>query len=104
MADPTLREHSPINCVRIERIKQHAKWGEQNHSDAQWLAVLAEEFGEVGQCVCKCHVDAGVEENLKQQYADLLEYELIQVAAVCVQWVECIRRRENRAGEASVDD
>ena len=93
MADPTLREFSPLRCVAVERIKQDAKWGEQNHDHLAWLAILAEEFGEVGECVTKaCVPPIG---NDADQWLDLLEYELVQVAAVCVAWVECIRRTEN---------
>jgi len=68
MADPTLRGLSPMGCIKAERIKQDVKWGEQNHNDPRWLSINA--------CI----------ENL--------EYELIQVAAVCVAWVECIRRQD----------
>ena len=91
--DPTLREHSPLGCVSMERIKQDVEWGEQNHSDLAWLAILGEEFGEASQCVAKSSVGP-TEPREAEQYRDLLEYELIQVAAVCVAWVECIRRRQ----------
>jgi NTP pyrophosphatase (non-canonical NTP hydrolase) len=41
------------------------------------LAVLAEEFGEVARAVCE------------RDYANLRE-ELVQVAAICVAWLEAI--------------
>lgn len=93
MADLTLREHSPLGCIAMERIKQDAKWGVQNHDDLKWLAILAEEFGEAAECVTKLCVPP-IEHSMDASYKDLLEYELIQVAAVCAAWVECIRRRE----------
>ena len=76
--------------INDERIRQQDKWGEQNHHDFAWLAILSEEFGEVGRAVC---------EQLNNKYGKLalrenLEIELIQTVAVCVAWIECIRRRE----------
>ena len=91
MPDPTLREQSAIKTVWMERVEQDAKWGEQNHGNLEWLAILSEEFGEVGECICKGHLN---DDPKAAEYLDLLEYELIQVAAVCVAWVECIRRNE----------
>jgi len=93
MADPTLRENPPLACVAMERIKQDAKWGEQNHSDLRWLPILIEEVGEVGETVNEAYPH---KERLYKYEACIenLEYELIQVAAVCMAWVECIRQRE----------
>ena len=92
MLDPTMREHNGLGCVATERIKQNAKWGEQNHDSLKWFAILAEEFGEVANAINEEFP------TIKSQYSqeaieDNLEYELIQVAAVAVAWVECIRRR-----------
>lgn len=97
MADPTLRECSPLQCVARERIKQDAKWGEQNHNDLTWLAILAEEFGEVANMLVE---DIVKEEHKHEAIQDNLEYELVQVAAVCVAWVECMRRNETEVSNA----
>jgi hypothetical protein len=67
--------------VLTERARQDQKWGQQNHDDPLWLAILAEEFGEVAKDVVENQVAAGVRE------------ELIQTAAVCIAWVEAIDRR-----------
>lgn len=91
MPDPTLRELHPISCVVMERAKQDAKWGEQNHPDLEWFAILMEEVGEAAQCISEVHINPT---DKSDEYYDLLEYELIQIAAVAVAWVECIRRRE----------
>lgn len=64
--------------VLEERGRQDAKWGEQNHSDERWLAILAEEFGEVAKDVVERRPG--------------LRTELIQTAAVCVAWIECLDR------------
>jgi hypothetical protein len=89
-ADPTIREHSPLNAVAIERIKQDVKWGEQRYSDAGWLPILIEEVGEVGEMVCEITHNPEAD----GRYVANLEYELIQVAAVCIAWIEAIRKRD----------
>lgn len=74
--------------IEQERARQNEKWGEQNHQPPLWVAILGEEFGEV------C-------ENSSTVNPDWSDYkkELIQVAAVAVQMIECIERgntfREN---------
>ncbi len=95
MPDKTLREHSPLGCVSMERIKQDAKWGKQNHDNYKWLAILSEEFGEAGKALCEM-IPTGKPKYLKQACLDNLEYELIQIAAVCVAWVECMRHNESK--------
>lgn len=61
--------------VSLERERQEAKWGHQHHEPDRWLAILAEEFGEVAKDV--------VEGNERSLYV-----ELTQVAAVAVAWME----------------
>lgn len=68
--------------VRAEREKQDARWGPQDHSPAEWLAILTEEVGEVST------------EILKHRFGGraLSEYrlELVQVAAVAVAAIEAL--------------
>lgn len=94
--------------VLLERERQDAKWGEQNHPDMpedddddmwreplydmesaarrsvscgpSWAAILAEEVGETFHAVTP----------------ELLRAELIQVAAVAVAWVEALDRRSGK--------
>lgn len=66
--------------VRLERAKQDAKWGEQNHNDWKWLTILVEEVGEVAKAMLECD---GPE----------MGKEITQAAAVCVAWLEAIERR-----------
>ena len=75
---------SVLNEVAVERAKQDAKWGIQNHSPQKWLVILGEEVGE------SCR---GCFES------DLAQYrrELIQVAAVAVAAVESLDRNEARS-------
>lgn len=60
-------------------------------SDAERLAVLAEEFGEVAREVAEGVAGNGVD-------LDALRKELIQVAAVAVAWAEWIDRRKASGG------
>jgi hypothetical protein len=91
-----------LHDVRVERDRQDAKWGQQNHLDGtsrerdldarnarlrcdtkaslgtvKWLDILLEEV-----------MEAAAEEDPAK-----LREELVQVAAVAVSWVEAIDRR-----------
>lgn len=96
---------SVLDEVQVERDRQNAKWGEQNHQvggyfrrpieladdlrrwlregSAAWELILLEEVAEAW--------DAIGNENA-------LRAELVQVAAVAVAWVEAIDRREAPRG------
>ena len=72
-----------LNSVVEERERQDKKWGVQDHSDQRWLAILVEELGE-----------AAAEVITHPGYSERrLQYELVQVAAVALAWVESIDRR-----------
>jgi NTP pyrophosphatase (non-canonical NTP hydrolase) len=73
------RVSAQLKAVKLERLHQLGKWGVQTHSPAEWLAILAEEFGEVAKEV----VD-GVQEP-----RDLMK-ELHQVAAVAIAFAEAL--------------
>lgn len=77
--------------VQEERQRQDAKWGEQNHDDYRWLAILTEEVGELAQAML--HSQFGGE------HAGTERVELVQVAAVAVQWLECMARRETAVSQ-----
>ena len=70
-----------INEVVEERKKQDAKWGEQNHSPANWLMILTEEVGEVSKAAVEAHFGNATLEEYRN--------ELIQVAAVAIAMIEC---------------
>lgn len=78
--------------VMEERRRQDKKWGVQDRRPVEYLAILAEEFGEVSQEVVKFtfHED-GDEEGARQRLRNMRE-ELIQTAAVAVAFVECLDR------------
>ena len=72
------RMRSVLLELEKERAFQDRKWGEKNHQDLFWNAILGEEVGEVSRSII---------ENGK-----VSEKELVQVAAVAVAWIECCRR------------
>lgn len=73
--------------VQQERIKQDAKWGEQNHLPIEWCAILGEEVGEVNKEALENHFRY----NDKRNYTNY-RTELIQVAAVAVAMIESLDR------------
>lgn len=91
-----------MNEIRQERVRQNQKWGEQNHSPIEWIAILTEEVGEAAKEAVdhrfKNKIDGGflgmVEPTEDAQEKRMFNYrkELIQVAAVAVQAIECIDR------------
>lgn len=74
-----------LHSVLIERAKQNEKWGEQNHEDLFWLAILGEEFGETAQAIL--HTQTG------ERNAGKTRKELVHTVAVGLQWLECMDRR-----------
>jgi NTP pyrophosphatase (non-canonical NTP hydrolase) len=67
-----------FNLIQNEMDFQDKKWGAQKHADCTWLAILTEEVGEVAK---EC-LENGFDNKPKK---DMLK-ELVQVAAVSVQW------------------
>ena len=80
-----------LAAIRTERARQDEKWGVQNHHPMEWLVVLMEEVGEAAQ--------AAVEMNWRDASPENYREELIQVAAVCVNAIECLDRNAAREGE-----
>lgn len=102
--------------VADERLQQTAKWGEQNHPNGtgpaklpmpygsgSWSAAVAAErlklitecASQVGQCTWLHILREEVFEAFAEDVPAKLRAELIQVAAVAVQWVEAIDRGKN---------
>jgi len=69
--------------VVAERERQTAMWGEPEHDNFVWLAILAEELGEVSGAALE-----GSSVNIRR--------EIIHVAAVALAWLECIETRSGR--------
>lgn len=106
--------------IGTERRRQDKKWGEQNHPDGTGGQPLrltevnldlrtGEELALIFRARCQRLSAAGevtwrdvlleeVFEALAETDRERLRTELIQIAAVAVQWVEAIERRTDRSG------
>lgn len=72
------------DALIAEMVSQDFKWGaDRNLEPLFWNAILGEEVGEVSKAILEN------DPNLRN--------ELIQVAAVAMQWVECIDRNSKGA-------
>jgi len=74
-----------LGSVTDELNRQDDKWGEQNHSPADWLAILGEEVGEANQAYLNARFGGDTYDNMVE--------ELVQVAAVAIQFVLSVRRQ-----------
>jgi hypothetical protein len=80
-----------IQDVIEERIRQDAKWGEQNHFPQFWTGILGEEYGElcqaINETVFENGSDKGGYENMRR--------EAVHVAAVAIGFLECLERNKD---------
>lgn len=94
-----------LSDVEAERVRQDNKWGIQNHPDGtgraydRARALIEQESCEfaakAGNLTWRDILNEEVWEAYAETVPELLRAELIQVASVCVAWVECIDRRKN---------
>ena len=70
-----------ISEVMTTRQHQHEIWGEQNHKPSEWQSILIEEVGEQAKAINDADWD-----NYR--------VELLQVAALCLQMIECFDRNK----------
>lgn len=77
--------------VANERDRQHAKFGEQNHSPANWFLILGEEYGEASKEACE--FTFAYPGDQKERLLRLRK-ELVEVAAVAVAMIESLDRNE----------
>lgn len=104
--------HSVLDEVARERLRQHAKWGEQNWPDdtgREWM----KEDAVVARHLCQSTFasklggswrlifDEEVREAFAEESPELLRSELVQCAAVATAWIEAIDRRQNKDASAS---
>lgn len=79
---------APLREILLERDKQDAKWGQQNHEMPIWLAILHEETGELSEAVLHKTFGGSKSENVLN--------EAIQVAAVALAIVEYLMSKEKK--------
>lgn len=94
-----------VEDILTERSRQDAKFGEQNHSPADWMMILQEELGEFARAHMKVYYFATPEPGMTaEQRAAMrasfnakrahLRAELVQVAAVALAMLECCDRNK----------
>jgi hypothetical protein len=77
--------------IKAERKRQDIKWGIQNHKPIEWIAILTEEVGEASKEALEAHFTGFTRDiEVLQNYRN----ELIQVAAVAVEMIECLDRNK----------
>ncbi len=112
---PLIERYGVLKEVAIERQRQDAKWGVQNHPDLPEEAIQldpaerCEYFSLMAESVAKTACEEAFKDG-RGSYADIfleevseaiaaannekrLREELVQCAAVACAWVECIDRR-----------
>ncbi|EJL6764546.1 TPA: hypothetical protein NIK62_000110 [Vibrio cholerae] len=88
-----------IEQVIAEMVFQDMKWGESRTlNNHVWDSILSEEVGEVSEeAVLVWNAKLGIKKGFAskftlEQQTEKLRAELIQVAAVAIQWIEAIDR------------
>lgn len=81
---PTNDQMDILSQIMIERKSQDLKWGIRNHDNWMWLGILMEEVGEVATAILNVW-------NGKEGNREIIK-EIVQVAAVAIAWLECIKR------------
>ena len=75
------RFSNALQSILKECDSQDEKWGEQHHFNHVWLSILIEEIGEASK-------------SLNELEFSNLEKELVQSAAVLVQWISDTVRKD----------
>lgn len=79
--------------IRAERVRQDAKFGEQDHEPTIYLTILMEEVGEAAQAALHAKNDFRPgSKDYSKEGLEKYRKELVQVAAVAVAMIECIDR------------
>ncbi len=78
-----------IEDINKELKRQDELWGNQDHSFAEWIAILGEEFGEACQEVSEIRMSETISDIIDAKHR--LDEELIQVIAVCFRIIEKVR-------------
>lgn len=84
-----VQQREILEDINKEIDRQDKIWGEQNHSLAEWMTILGEEFGEACAEVSEIRMAKGLKEMTKAIHR--LDEELVQVVAVCFRILEKVR-------------
>lgn len=85
-----------LTDVVDERHRQDMKFGQQNHSPIEWMAILMEEVGEASKEAVEMHFakDHMTIYPIDVERVSRYRAELVQVAAVAVAMIESMDRNE----------
>lgn len=89
--------------IEHERDRQDVVWGEQNHPNGTGMSPFDAPWAKAAKAICQAAASAGkvtwrdiLNEEVRESFAESdpvkLRAELVQVAAVCVAWIESIDR------------
>lgn len=93
-----------VDAILIERHRQDAKWGEQNHPSLHWAldyGYIPSETRARGECESAFELGYGSWTHIAfEEFCEAVHApdeahrreELVQLAAVCLAWIECIDR------------
>lgn len=82
-----------LKDVALERVRQDAKWGEQNRCPMAWITIVAEELGEAAKHALQ--VDLNWDNMTPAERVEqvmLFRTEMIETAATAVAAIETIVR------------
>lgn len=80
----TLERH--LEEIKSEFKRQDLLYGEQNHTPLKWVSILVKQVGSVAEQANKFD-NTGKDLNLEKY-----ESEVIQVAAVAIRMLQCLKR------------
>jgi NTP pyrophosphatase (non-canonical NTP hydrolase) len=83
-----MEQQRAFELIKAERDRQDAKWGKNSHNPIEWYLIAQEEMGEVNKGLL-----VGADFNDIRQ-------EIVQLAAVCVAWLEDSVPTPPAAGES----
>lgn len=92
-------KNAPIAEVVAEMVAQDARWGEDRDQPSyMWDSILSEEVGEVNEAslllwsVTLGYKKGNISKHVLEKNIEALRAELVQVAAVSMQWIEALDR------------
>lgn len=83
-----------LDEVQDERRRQVSKWGQQDHTPMEWIAILTEEVGEAAKEALEHHWNGVHYQHPTREVLERYRKEMVQVAAVAVAAIESLDRNE----------
>jgi len=88
-----LRFDDLIRAIKQERVRQDDLWGRkfETRQQAEWLAILGEEFGEIAKAVNEFNAAShkhGIGTPEQHAARERIREEMIHTVAVCFSWME----------------